>query len=176
MFLKVEQQWNVIVSPEKLVAKGLMLQKAIVVRLLDDFASKKANKDFGYFINVTTVENIGDGKVRHSTGDVLFPVSFSGITFKMFRGEILRGVVHKVLKHGVFLKCGPVQNIYLSHLKMPDYKYVPGENAFFMNDKQSRIEKDVVVRFIVIGTKWMEAEREFQALVSLEGDYLGPIS
>ena len=45
-----------------------------------------------------------------------------------------------------------------------------------MNDKHSKIEKDVVIRFIVIGTKWMEAEREFQALVSLEGDYLGPVS
>ena len=79
-----------------------------------------------------------------STGDVLFPVVFSGITLKMFR-EILQGVVHKVLKHGVFLKCGPAQNIYLSHIKMPDYHYMPGENSIFMNDKHSKIEKDVVI-------------------------------
>ncbi|KAK6228589.1 hypothetical protein SCA6_000929 [Theobroma cacao] len=176
MFLKVQLPWNVIIPADSLGAKGLMLQKAIVVHLLDDFACKKATKDLGYFIAVTTLESIGDGKVRQNTGDVLFPVVFSGITFKMFRGEILEGVVHKILKHGVFLRCGPVQNIYLSHVKMPDYHYVPGENAIFMNDKHSKIEKDVVVRFIVIGTKWLEAEREFQALVSLEGDYLGPVS
>lgn len=59
---------------------------------------------------------------------------------------------------------------------MPDYHYVPGENPVFLNEKMSKIEKDAVVRFIVIGTKWLEAEREFQALVSLEGDYLGPVS
>ncbi|KAL0854704.1 hypothetical protein Bca101_059856 [Brassica carinata] len=59
---------------------------------------------------------------------------------------------------------------------MPDYKYLPGENPIFMNEKMSRIQVDTLVRFVVIGTKWMEVEKEFQALASLEGDYLGPIS
>ena len=176
MFLKVQLPWNVIIPAENLDAKGLMLQRSIIVSLMNDFATRKATKDLGYFLAVTTLESIGEGRVRQQTGDVLFPVVFSGMTFKLNRGEILEGVVHKVLKHGVFLRCGPVENIYLSCLKMPDYRYVPGENPVFLNDKLSKIEKDVVVRFIVIGTKWMEVEREFQALVSLEGDYLGPMS
>ncbi|OMO96598.1 hypothetical protein COLO4_15186 [Corchorus olitorius] len=145
MFLKVQLKWHVIISPESLEAKGLLLQKAIVVRLLDDFARKKSTDDLGYFLAVTSLDSIEEGKVRQSTGDVLFPVAFSAITFKLFKGEILKGVVHKVLKHGVFLKCGPVQNIYLSHLKMPDYQYLPGENASFIHDKHSNIEKDVVI-------------------------------
>lgn len=176
MYLKVQLPWNVIIPAEHLDVKGLMLQRSIIVRLLEDFASKKATKDLGYLLAVTTLENIGEGKVRQHTGDVLFPVVFSGITFKIFRGEILEGVVHKVLKHGVFMRCGPIEHIYLSYMKMPDYRYVPGENPVFLNEKMSKIEKDAVVRFIVIGTKWLEAEREFQALVSLEGDYLGPVS
>ena len=36
---------------------------------------------------------------------------------------------------------------------MPDYWYVAGEYPVFLNDKLSKIEKDVVIRFIVIGTK-----------------------
>ncbi|XP_015887822.2 DNA-directed RNA polymerase V subunit 7-like [Ziziphus jujuba] len=176
MFLKVQLPWNVVIPAENLDAKGLMLQKAIVIRLMDEFATKKATKDLGYFLAVTTLDKVGEGKVRQNTGDVMFPVVFSGITFKLYRGEILEGVVHKVLKHGVLLRCGPVENIYLSSLKMPDYQHMPGENPLFLNDKSSKIEKDVVVRFIVIGTKWLEADREFQALVSLDGDYLGPIA
>ncbi|KAJ0035601.1 DNA-directed RNA polymerase V subunit 7 [Pistacia vera] len=176
MFLKVKLPWNVVIPAEKLDANGLMLHKSIVLRLLDDFACKKATKDLGYYLAVTTLVSIGEGKIRSNTGEVLFPVVFSGITFKIYRGEILEGIVHKVLKHGVFLKCGPIESIYLSSAKMPDYKYVQGENPVFLNDKHSKIEKNVSVRFIVIGTKWLEAEREFQALVSLEGDYLGPVS
>lgn len=164
------------IPAEHLDAKGLMLQKAIIVRLLEDFASKKASKALGYFMAVTTLSKIGDGRVRESKGDVLFPVEFNCISFKVFRGEILEGVVHKILKHGVFLRCGPVEHFYLSHQKMLDYCYVPGENPIFMNDKMSKIQKETVVRFIVIGEKYVESEKDFQAVVSLEGDYLGPVS
>lgn len=176
MYLKSQLSWNVIIPAENLDVEGLMLQKAICIRLLEDFSSKKASKNLGYFMAVTTLEKIGEGRVREHTGDVLFPVEFSCVTFKIFRGEILEGVVDKILKHGVFLRCGPTDKVYLSHQKMVDYKYVPGENPIFMNEKMSRIEKDTVVRFIVVGARYVEAEKEFQAVVSLEGDYLGPIS
>lgn len=175
MYLKVQLPWNVIIPAENLDAKGLMLQRSIIIRLLDEFSAKKSTKDLGYFLAVTTLDSIGEGKVRQHSGDVLFPVVFSCITWKLFRGEVLEGSVHKILKHGVFLRCGPVENIYLSDKKMPDYRYVPGENPVFLNDKMSKIQKDAVVRFIVIGTKWIEAEREFQAVVTLEGDFLGPV-
>ena len=59
---------------------------------------------------------------------------------------------------------------------MEDYKYVPGENPIFMNEKMSRIEKDIVMRFIVVGATYVEAEKEFQAVGSLESACLGHIS
>ena len=138
-----------------------MLQRAIISRLLNDFSVKNATKDEGYFLAVTTLEKIGEGKVEQLTRDVLFPVVFNAITFKIFKGEILEGVVHKVLKHGVFMRYGPIENVYLSNFKMPDYVYVPGENPCFMSDKMYKIGKDVRVRFVVIATNWMEADKEF---------------
>ncbi|MCH91163.1 DNA-directed RNA polymerase II subunit RPB7-like, partial [Trifolium medium] len=104
MFLKVQLPWNVIIAAENLKPGSLMLQRAILIRLLSDFAAKKATKDMGYFLAVTTLDKIGEGKVRQHTGDVLFPVIFNAVTFKVFKGEVLEGVVHKVLKHGVFLR------------------------------------------------------------------------
>ncbi|KMT01896.1 hypothetical protein BVRB_9g209220 [Beta vulgaris subsp. vulgaris] len=175
MFLKVQLPWNVIIPAEHMDVKGLMLQKSIILRLMEDFAAKKATKDLGYLLAVTTLDNIGEGRVRQQTGDVLFPVTFSCLTFKIFRGEVLEGTVYKVLRHGVFLRSGPVETIFLSAQKMHGYQLVPGENPMFISEKQSKIEKNVVVRFSVIGTKWVETEREFQAVVGLEGDFLGPV-
>lgn len=175
MFLKSQLTWNVIVPAEALDEEGLLLQRSILINLLEEFAIKKATKDLGYFLAVTSLEKIGEGKVKQESGDVLFPVAFSCLTFRICKGEILEGVVHKILKHGVFLRCGPVETIFLSAQKMPGYQHVPGENPVFISEKQSKIEKDVVVRFSVIGTKWVEAEREFQALVNLDGDFLGPV-
>lgn len=176
MYLKSKLSWNVVIPAESLDAGSLMLQKAIITRLMADFAAKKASKDLGYFLALTAVGRIGEGKVRKQSGDVIFPVSFSCITFKILPGEVLEGVVHKILKPGVFLRCGPAETIFLSHQKMDDYQYVPGENPYFLNTKSSKIEKGVVVRFLVIGEKFIEVEKDFRVVGSLEGDYLGPIS
>ena len=60
-----------------------------------------------------------------------------------------------------------------------------GENPVFLNEKMSKIGKDVVVRCIVMGgggggggggVQWLEAEPEFRAVVSLKDDGLGPVS
>ncbi|KAL5554394.1 hypothetical protein UlMin_041795 [Ulmus minor] len=176
MYLKVQLPWNVVIPPESLDAQGLMVQRAIVIRLMDEFSTKRATKDLGYLLAVTTLDSIGEGRVRQNTGEVLFPVVFSCITFKVFRGEILEGVVHGVLKHGVLLRSGPVENAYLSKAKMAGYEYRACEDSpEFWSDKDAVIKKGVTIRCIVIGTKWLEAEREYRALVSIEGDYLGPL-
>ena len=71
MFMQVQLSWNVTISPENLQPEGPMLQRAIISRLLNDFVVKKAKKDEGYFLAVTTLEKIGEGKVEQLTGDVL---------------------------------------------------------------------------------------------------------
>ncbi|BBG92423.1 RNA polymerase Rpb7-like protein with N-terminal domain, partial [Prunus dulcis] len=138
--------WNVLVPAESL---GPMLQRSIVHHLLDDFAQRKAAKDVGYYVAVTSVDSIGDGRVKQGTGEVEFPVLFSGITFKLFKGK-------DVLRYGVFLQCGPAETVFLSNKNMPDYRYVRGDNPMFLNDKLSS-----VVRFVVIGTQWLPEKREF---------------
>ncbi|XP_010440344.1 PREDICTED: DNA-directed RNA polymerase V subunit 7-like [Camelina sativa] len=155
MFIKVKLQWNVMIAAKNMDAKGLILKRAILVELLDAFASKKATKELGYYVAVTNLDKTGEGKIREHTGEVLFPVVFRGMPFKIFKGEIIHGVVHKVLNHGVFMRCGPIENVYLSYTKMPDYKYIPGENPIFMNNKMSRIQVETTVRILVIETKWM---------------------
>lgn len=175
VFFEVEMQWNVLISPNELDEKGLLLQKAIIVRLMEEFANRKASKEHGYYVAVTSLNSIGDGKVRGLTGDVLFPVTFSCITQKPAKGEILQGSVEKILKHGIFLKSGPMESIFLSELMMKDYRYVAGENPVFLNDKHSKLEKDTIVRFKVLGFKWLEYDRQFQLLATLAGDFLGPI-
>ncbi|KAI5347918.1 hypothetical protein L3X38_000805 [Prunus dulcis] len=108
-----------------------MLQRSIVHHLLDDFAQRKAAKDVGYYVAVTSVDSIGDGRVKQGTGE-------------------------DVLRYGVFLQCGPAETVFLSNKNMPDYRYVRGDNPMFLNDKLSS-----VVRFVVIGTQWLPEKREF---------------
>ncbi|CAA7012825.1 unnamed protein product [Microthlaspi erraticum] len=172
MFIKVKLPWNVTVPAEDMDMKG-QLQRSILIRLLDAFASKKATKDLGYFVALKDLEEIGEGKIRENTGEVVFPVVFNGITFKIFTGEILNGVVHKVFKSGVLLRSGPCETVYLSNLKMPGYDYIHGEEPIFVNQNLSRIEIGSSVRFVVLAVDYREAEKDFIVLASLVGDFLG---
>ncbi|KAK8945410.1 hypothetical protein KSP40_PGU006688 [Platanthera guangdongensis] len=176
VFLEVEMQGNVVVHPDQLDSKGLLLRKGIILRLLEDIACRKASQEHGYYIAVTALNSVAEGRVQELTGDVVFPVSFNCITLKPSKGEILLGTVDKVLRHGIFLKSGPIENIFLSEKKMEDYKFVMSEEPKFINDRQqSRMENGSRVRFKVLGIKWMEWDRGFQMLATLTGDFLGPI-
>ncbi|KAK6915402.1 hypothetical protein RJ641_020519 [Dillenia turbinata] len=55
MFLKVQLSWNVIIPPETPDA-------TIIIRLLDDISLRKAMRDLGYILAVTTMDSIGKGK------------------------------------------------------------------------------------------------------------------
>ena len=70
---------------------------------------------------------------------------------------------------------GPIEHIYLSYLKMQGYSFVPGENSIFMSEKLAKTKKGVKVRVMIIVVSYMEAEREFQAVANLDGDFPGPI-
>ncbi|KAM3326684.1 hypothetical protein BC332_06901 [Capsicum chinense] len=136
-----------------------------------------ATEDYGYFLKVTKVKSVGNGKLSKYSTHLMFPVTFFCRTFLPKTGEVLVGIVIKVCMQGVFLKCGPMNSIYLGRRKMPNYNYVPGENPFFLSDDQSRIENEVAVRFVVFAVRWSTTNvRKFDLLASIEGDSLGPVS
>ncbi|XP_051127934.1 DNA-directed RNA polymerase V subunit 7-like [Andrographis paniculata] len=179
MFLKTQLSWDLMIPSESLdCSSGKMLQKAVLVCLMAEVAERKASIESGIFVAVKDIHSIGEGKIRTHPGNFIFPVKFSCITFKMLPGEVLEGTVYKVIKHGVFLTCGPADKVYLSHRTMSEYEYFPGEPPFFKNLKSVKIEKGTVVRFVVLGHKFDEAEKEFRTVVSLdalEDYYLGPV-
>lgn len=179
MLCDVECLFHAVVPAKDLDSNGSVHQSLIITRLLKQLSNVKVTEDLGYFLAVTELKSIGNAKFDDSSKYILFPVTFVCRTFLPVNGEIMLGVVRKVHSSGVFLKCGPMNYVYLSSQKMPNYYYVPnGKNPFFSSDNLSRIEKDVVVRFRVFALRWTSRknEREIMILATLEGDCLGPIS
>ncbi|KAK3009181.1 hypothetical protein RJ639_013521 [Escallonia herrerae] len=159
---------------------GMVAPSLIVTCLLKHMLHWKAMERYGYFLAVTKLKSIGDGEFQELSRLVLFPVAFNCRTFLPVDGEVMLGVVYKIRRPGAFLKCGPMNFIYLSAQKMPDYHYVDGEKPHFLDDNLSRIEDGVVIRFVVFCKRWgnkvRDIGREFMVLASLEGDSLGPMS
>ena len=59
---------------------------------------------------------------------------------------------------------------------MSNYYYVPGVKPVFLSNEVSKIQKDVVVGFLVLAVRWINASRDFEMLASVDADSLGPVS
>ena len=52
------------------------LHKTLIIRLMEDFATRKSSNEHEFFVTVTYLNKIGEERIRDLTGDILFPVTF----------------------------------------------------------------------------------------------------
>jgi DNA-directed RNA polymerase-4/5 subunit 7 len=63
MLCEVALLRDVAILAENLNKNGLVSQRSIITRLLEDLLNEKASKDHGYFLAVTSLKSIGKGEV-----------------------------------------------------------------------------------------------------------------
>eukprot|EP00271_Cylindrocystis_brebissonii_P012325 TRINITY_DN3067_c1_g1_i1.p1 TRINITY_DN3067_c1_g1~~TRINITY_DN3067_c1_g1_i1.p1 ORF type:complete len:178 (+),score=26.51 TRINITY_DN3067_c1_g1_i1:547-1080(+) len=126
----------------------------------------------GFVVAVTGVDSVGAGMIRDGTGFVSFPVKYSCVVFRPFKGEILEVVVTIVSKMGFFADAGPVQVFVSNHLIPEDMKFVAGDvNSYQTEDGTVTIQKDTEVRLKIVGTR-VDATEIF-CIGTIKEDYLG---
>lgn len=101
MFFEVEMRRLVVVEPQEL-GGHLHSQRAMLRRLLQDIESVGASEEHGYFVAVTTLEEVSEGKVRSGTGSVVFSVNFKCIVFRLVKNEVVEAEVTEVMSTGIF--------------------------------------------------------------------------
>lgn len=174
MLRELHCSFPVEVCLKNLDQNGGVLGRTIVNSLLKLLSDIKATK-FGYFLAVTKLKSIGNG---HRVESCLhFQVKFCCRTFIPVCGEVMIGIVKNITVHGVYLKSGPMNLVYLSARLMPNYHYVSVEHPIFLKDDLSKIEVNVVIRFRVFAVRWVEdVRKEFHVLATINGESLGPVS
>ena len=67
-------------------------------------------------------EDISDGRIQDTTGEVIYKVKFSALVFKPFKGEVLDGIVKSIDSdgRGLVIEAGPLEafisaQVFLSH-------------------------------------------------------------
>ena len=64
-------------------------QEVVILRLMEDFATRKSFNEHGLFFVVTSLSKIGEERVQDFTGDISFPVTFKCPVQRPRKGEIL---------------------------------------------------------------------------------------
>ena len=71
VFLEVKIQRSILIPPDQLVW-------VVIFRLMSISTTRKSSNKYGFFVDVTSGDKIGEGRIRDLTGDVLFPVTCKG--------------------------------------------------------------------------------------------------
>ena len=53
-------------------------------------------------------ENISDGRIQDTTGEVIYKVRFQALVFKPIKGSIIEGIVKQVTNDGITIETGPL--------------------------------------------------------------------
>ena len=87
------------VEPKEL-GDTMHTKRAVIRRLLTDVDAEHCSEEHGYYVTVTTLEDVSEGRVRAGTGAVVFWVSFKCVVFKPIRNEVIEAQVTDVFNTG----------------------------------------------------------------------------
>ncbi|KAH0452479.1 hypothetical protein IEQ34_019778 [Dendrobium chrysotoxum] len=176
VFLEIKMQEDVVVPFRMLTFTSLPPRGVILLNLLKKIYGRKASEDNGYYIAVTSLNTISELQINEVTGDAFLPVYFNCTTVKPCIGEILIGTVITIMESGIFLKSGPMKDIYLSKIMMEGYENSLSEEPMFIKVKGlSYMKIGTKVRFRIFDIKWIKSLKVFHIMVTILGDYLGPL-
>ncbi|KAL3697049.1 hypothetical protein R1sor_011125 [Riccia sorocarpa] len=173
MFIESELTWTIAISPCHMKS-GLHIQRALLQKLLADFDKVKVSESHGYFICVTTVEEIGEGRLWEGKGYLAYKVRFRCLTFKPQKGEIGFAVVTgEFQEKGVMCSFGPIEQAFLSWKYLKDqFELVAGkdrEPAHYLGKDGSVIKTGSVIRAEIVDYKYHSGSCEFTSVCKLKG-------
>ena len=117
MFYKVKIKDHIRVSPDKF---GLELKQAIVTEVKSKYAGF-ISKDLGVVIDVSGVDEVGEGVIIPGDGAAFYETTFELITFEPEVQEVMRGKVKEVADFGVFYSIGPLDGMIHISQTMNDF-------------------------------------------------------
>lgn len=99
------------------------------------------DKKLGVILAITSVHQIGEGKIFPSDGSIYFPVTFQALVYQPELHEVVVGTVIDVTEFGAFLRMGPIDGMVHVSQIMDDYVSYDSKNAQFTGGKSKRVLK-----------------------------------
>ncbi len=117
MFYKTKIQDHIRVSPEKF---QLELKEAIIGMIKEKYEGY-ISKDLGIVIDVSKIEDVGQGVIIPGDGAPYYKVEFELLSFKPELQEVILGRIRDIADFGGFLSIGPTEGMIHISQTMNDY-------------------------------------------------------
>jgi len=136
------------VSPTKF---DLELEEAVKQSLQDQHEGN-VHPDFGVYLTVTEVLNIGEGKIVPEDGAIHYSAEFKMLIYKPELNEIVMGEVVDVTEFGAFTRIGPLDAlIHVSQIMDDKISYDPKGAIFTGKKTGNRLKEGDLIRARVVG-------------------------
>ena len=114
-------------------------------------------------------EDISDGRIQDTNGDVIYKVSFKALVLRPFRGEVLDGDVIEISDNGFMIESGPIksfistmvnhQTTLLTQRIQNQYYYDKTHNQFIQKDDPNvKIKVGSEIRYKIDQIKFDKGE------------------
>jgi len=117
MFYKVKLRDHIRVAPDKF---GMELRQAVITEIKNKY-SGYISKDLGLVIDVSDVNDIGEGIIIPGDGASYYDTTFNLLTFEPEMHEVVRGKIKDIADFGVFFSLGPIDGMIHISQTMNDY-------------------------------------------------------
>ncbi len=133
---------------------------------------------YGFIVKIRKITELKQLKVLNSDGSMIFEVKFECLTFNPRKNQVIDGFITQVNQLGVYVSLGPVVAC-IQRMCLPlEYEYSfnnLGEKLFVdKNDSSNKLEKGVLIRFRIAGTR--KDENSFEVLGVINDNFLGPLN
>lgn len=144
------------VPPEKFTMKS---REAVKSALADKYECLLDPK-LGVVLSVTSVDNIGDGRIFPEDPGIHYPVTFKALVYKPEIHELVLGEVVDNTEFGAFVRMGPLDGlVHISQL-MDDYVSFDSKNSLFLGrETKKTLKEGDLVRGRVISISWEEGNK-----------------
>ncbi|MBU1199242.1 MAG: DNA-directed RNA polymerase [Nanoarchaeota archaeon] len=117
MFYTVKVKDHIRVPPDKF---GEEIKLAIIGEIKNKY-SGYISKDLGLVIDVSDIDDVGEGIIIPGDGASYYETTFNLITFEPEIQEVIRGKIKDIADFGVFFSMGPIDGMIHISQTMNDY-------------------------------------------------------
>ncbi len=136
MFYKVKIKDHIRVSPDKF---GMDLKQAVITEIKGKF-SGYISKDLGLVIDVSGVNNVGEGIIIPGDGASYYETMFDLLTFEPEMQEVVRGKIKDIADFGVFFSMGPIDGMIHISQTMNDFVSFSKDKVLLGKDSKRSIK------------------------------------
>lgn len=154
MFYKVQLQDHIRVPPDHF---GMPVKEAVIKRIKKRYEGY-ISKEFGIAIDVSEVNNIGEGIIVPGDGASYYDVNFDLVSYKPEMHEVILGKIKDIADFGAFISLGPIEGMIHVSQTMDDFVSFSKEKALSGKEskKTLKIGDKCRARIIAISYKDMQ--------------------